>query len=310
MKLRSTVVRVEHLCCGMESKLIRELLSPLDTVAEVKISLTDRRVNVEHDDKLAPEEIVDILNRKHLGASLQEQSVVQKTGTFTHSETVRLILNTVQMLFYVLTLALPILGYHKAAYGMAWICVSLSFALFHEAYLAVRRLSPNVVVMMAIAMAGALLQDEVVEAATVGTLVTLMDLVKMFALESVARKLRGVVVSEPLSVDVPGGGTVLLSELAVGDVYMLRVGDIVPADGTIIVGRVTIDESRVTGEAMPQAKRMDDRVVSGGVVSSGYVHVRTEAPVSASFQVRGLSLAHTMLGPFRVCRSLRLHRLP
>ena len=43
--LRSTVVRVDHLCCGMEAKLIRDMLGPLEAVAEVKISVTDRRVN-------------------------------------------------------------------------------------------------------------------------------------------------------------------------------------------------------------------------------------------------------------------------
>ena len=44
-----------------------------------------------------------------------------------------------------------------------------------------------------------------------------------------------------------------------------------------------VDESRVTGEAMPQGKRTGDRVVSGAIVSSGYVHVKTEAAVAASF---------------------------
>ena len=269
----------------MESKLIRELLSPHEAVVEVKISLTDRRVNVEHTDTLAPEAIVDMLNSKHLGASLQDRSAVEKVGSsFNHIETMRLSVNATQIMFFFATLALPRLGHPHAAYGMGWACVSLSFALFHEAYLALRRWSPNVELMMALAMAGALVQDEVVEAASVGALVTLMDLVKIFALEAVGRKLRGAVISEPLSVDVPGGGKVPLSELAVGDLYMLRVGDVVPADGTVAVGTATFDESRVTGEAMPQPKGTGERVVSGAVVSSGYVHVRTEAPVSSSFQ--------------------------
>lgn len=41
-----------------------------------------------------------------------------------------------------------------------------------------------------------------VEAASVGALVTLMDLVKVCALEAVGRRLRGSVVSEPLGVEV------------------------------------------------------------------------------------------------------------
>ena len=71
-----------------------------------------------------------------------------------------------------------------------------------------------------------------------------------------------------------------------GDVYKLRVGDVVPADGTVVHGAASLDESRVTGEALPQAKRAGECVQSGSIVSSGFVHVRCEAPVSASFQAR------------------------
>ena len=218
--LRSTVIRVEHLCCGMESKLIRDILAPLETVVDVKISLTDRRVNVEHKDELAPETIVDMLNDKHLGASLQDRSVVETVGgSFNNIETARLTVNLTQLLLLVATLAVSWLGHHnRLANGMGLTCVALSVSLFHEAYLALRRRSPNVELMMALAMAGALAQGEIVEAATVGALVSLMDLVKVFALEAVGRQLRGSVVTEPMSVDLPEGGRVLLSELTVGSV--------------------------------------------------------------------------------------------
>jgi len=284
---RSTTIKVEHLCCGMESKLIRDVLAPLEAVADVKISLTDRRIKVEHDSGLAPETIVNMLNQKRLGASLQDRSVVEGVaGSFNHAEMVRLTVNVTQISLFVATLVLMWCGFPRTAYGMGWACSALSFALFHEAYLALRRWSPNVELMMAIAMASALAQDDVVEAASVGALVTLMDLVKVFALEAVGRRLRASIVSKPLSIEVPGSGRVPLSELLVGDVFVLRVGDVVPADGSVISGAASLDESRVTGEALPQAKRKGERVLSGSIVSSGYLHVRTEAPVAASFQAR------------------------
>ena len=59
-----------------------------------------------------------------------------------------------------------------------------------EPDLALLRRRPNVELMMAIAMGGALAQGEVVEAASVGALVTLMDLVKMLALAAAGRQLR------------------------------------------------------------------------------------------------------------------------
>ena len=62
--LRSTIIRVDHMCCGMEAKMIRDLLDPMETVAEVKISLTDKRVNVQHRDVLTPDELINLLNAK------------------------------------------------------------------------------------------------------------------------------------------------------------------------------------------------------------------------------------------------------
>ena len=93
---------MEHLCCGMEAKLIREILAPLEAVVDVKISLTDRRVNVEHRDELAPETIVDMLNDKYLGASLQDRSVVEAVGgSFNRMEMARLTVNSTQLVLLV-----------------------------------------------------------------------------------------------------------------------------------------------------------------------------------------------------------------
>jgi len=271
----------------MESKLVREMLGPLDAVVDVKISLSDRRVNVEHMTDLAPEAIVEMLNTKHLGASLEDKAMVETVGSsFNTKEVLRLAINGSQLLLFAVMMALQVLGMYGGADALGYACVALSVALFHEAYLAVLRRSPNVEVMMVIAMLGALLQGDVVEGASVGALVTLMDLVKVFALEAVERKLRGSIVSAPLTVDLPGGTKKLLSDLAVGDEYVLRMGDAVPADGVVIKGTAALDESRITGEAMPQNKRKGDKVSSGSLVAMGFVQVKTEVPVAESFHAR------------------------
>ena len=273
----------------MEVKLIHEIFAPVETVVDVKISLSDRRVSVDHTPELSPDAIVDMLNARHLGASLQDQAVVERVGdSFNAKEMARLIINGLQLALFATLCVLQLFHHHRAGDAcdvLGYACVAFSVALFHEAYLAILRRSPNVELMMAVAMLGALVQGDPIEAANVGSLVTLMDLVKVFALEAVERKLRGSVVSAPLTVDVPGGKKPL-SELAVGDEYVLRVGDVVPADGTVVKGAAALDESRITGEAMPQDKRKGDQVLSGSLVSMGFLQVVTDVPVDASFHSR------------------------
>ena len=295
--LCSTVLRVDALCCGSEARLIRQLLSPLPDVADVKISLSERRVSVDHARSLAPEAIVELLNRKHLGAAVHERGVGGSVGSsFNHAEVARLTASAAQLGLLGAAVALRWLGFGQVACMMGWASVAMSFALFHAAYLALRRHSASVELVMAMSVLGALAQGDVAEAATVSALVSLMDLVKLFALEVVGRRLRGSVATEPQSVEAPGGGKLPLSELVVGDVYVLRVGDVVPADGRVVAGSAAVDESRVTGEATPQAKGSGERVHSGATVSSGYVHVRAEAPVSASFQARVASAVEEAKG--------------
>ena len=68
MALRSSIIRVDHLCCGAESKLIHDLLGPIDAVVDVKISLAERRVSVQHTPELSADQVVDILNTNGLKA--------------------------------------------------------------------------------------------------------------------------------------------------------------------------------------------------------------------------------------------------
>jgi Cu2+-exporting ATPase len=71
--------------------------------------------------------------------------------------------------------------------------------------------------------------------------------------------------------------TVTLAELQPGDVVLVRAGGRVPADGTIVDGAAELDESMVTGESRPVAKRVGDRVVAGTVSTDSAIRVRVTA---------------------------------
>lgn len=77
--------------------------------------------------------------------------------------------------------------------------------------------------------------------------------------------------------------TIAAREIVVGDVVRLREGDIVPADGHIIESeRITLNESSLTGEAMPVDKRFGDDVAASTVVTAGTALVSVTATGSQS----------------------------
>ncbi len=75
---------------------------------------------------------------------------------------------------------------------------------------------------------------------------------------------------------IRGGKEILIytSEVKLGDIVVLKPGDKVPVDGEIIEGETAIDESLVTGESIPVAKKTGDRVIGGSINQSGSVQFK------------------------------------
>ncbi|ANS78560.1 Lead, cadmium, zinc and mercury transporting ATPase [Serinicoccus hydrothermalis] len=78
---------------------------------------------------------------------------------------------------------------------------------------------------------------------------------------------------------VEGDTTVTVSpaELEVGDVVLVRPGASVPADGRIVDGSASMDESMVTGESTPVRREQGDDVVAGTVATDSGLRVEVTA---------------------------------
>ncbi len=62
-----------------------------------------------------------------------------------------------------------------------------------------------------------------------------------------------------------------IDEVKVGDIYILRAGDIVPVDGEIIEGSSAINEAALTGESVPVDKQEGDTVSAGTINTNGFL---------------------------------------
>ncbi len=67
-----------------------------------------------------------------------------------------------------------------------------------------------------------------------------------------------------------------LEDVHVGDILRVRPGDRVPVDGLLLEGRSELNESMMTGEAMPVTKKSGDTVIGGTVNGSGSFLFRAE----------------------------------
>lgn len=77
-------------------------------------------------------------------------------------------------------------------------------------------------------------------------------------------------VVEGVEVEIP------FEQLQVGDTIVIGAGQMIPVDGIITAGYASIDQHRLTGEAQPAEKAVDDRVLAATVVLAGKIYIRVE----------------------------------
>jgi P-type Cu2+ transporter len=83
----------------------------------------------------------------------------------------------------------------------------------------------------------------------------------------------------------PDGATtdVPLEELQAGDVVVVKPGEKVPADGDVLEGASTVDESMLTGESVPVAKAAGSEVIGGAVNGEGALVITVRRTGAESF---------------------------
>src|SRR5262249_14327483 len=67
-----------------------------------------------------------------------------------------------------------------------------------------------------------------------------------------------------------------LESVHIGDVLRVRPGEKVPVDGIILDGRSSVDESMISGEAIPVEKSPGDSVIAGTINGNGAFTMRAE----------------------------------
>ncbi|MDY3297892.1 heavy metal translocating P-type ATPase [Selenomonas sp.] len=111
------------------------------------------------------------------------------------------------------------------------------------------------------------------------TLITVGKFLEARAKGETSRALETLMDLAPSEATVVRGGVetvVPVAQLRVGDEVVVRPGERIPADGTVLLGQTSIDESAITGEPMPVMKQPGDTVTSGALNQQGAIHFRVD----------------------------------
>ena len=78
------------------------------------------------------------------------------------------------------------------------------------------------------------------------------------------------ILREHLEIEVP------LNTLQTKDIMVVRAGEMIVADGKILIGEGTIDQCMLTGESQPVEKSQEDKVFASTMLLSGWLHIQVE----------------------------------
>jgi Cd2+/Zn2+-exporting ATPase len=156
---------------------------------------------------------------------------------------------------------------------------SVFFGAYHFArkgLYALKTFSLGINFLMSLAILGAIVIEEYVEAASLAFLFSLAELLEEFSVARARRSLRELIKLAPREARVRRNGKELLcpiEEIAVGEVCIVKPGERIALDGQVLSGSSFVNQAPITGESVPVEKRPGDEVFAGTINYDGYLEI-------------------------------------
>ncbi len=125
----------------------------------------------------------------------------------------------------------------------------------------------------------AMIGGEYVAGAVLMTIILIAEFIAELNTDRARASIKALIGSVPQFALVRANGQerkVAIAELKAGDIVLVRGGEKIPVDGTVVGGQGAVNEAPITGESLPLEKGVDASVLAGTVVESGALDIRTD----------------------------------
>jgi Cd2+/Zn2+-exporting ATPase len=295
--LEELQLRVGDMDCSSCLTKIQRHLGSVDGVASVQGSVLNRTVTVTLDRaKVSDAAVAEEIGRVGYLAQVVPQGgrAPAHPSTWRTKQAQRVFvgvgLAAVALLSWILApdLALISAATYPVTLRDAWLvaaALAAGWNFFPKGIASARRLALDMNFLMTIAIFGALALGDFVEAASIAILFGIAELLEAYSVDRARASIESlmemapdtaVVIRRDMEVTVPA------SSLVAEDVIVVRPGDRIATDGTVLEGRSAVDQSAITGESMPADKEPGQPVFSGTVNTEGHLRIRVDKPAAES----------------------------
>ncbi len=279
--------RIQDMDCPDCARRIQDRLRRVEGVAEATGNPVSRRLRVRYDpDRTDPGRLKEEIGRLgYLARPDGDGEEAPRTGTWTTPDAAR---TYVSAAFFVLAallqaagvrpfllelpvhdLHLPDLLYLAAAAVGGW-------NFFPAGLRAARSLSLDMNFLMTVAIVGAVGIGEFLEAGAIAFLFSVAELLETYSVDRARASVRELMELSPERANVIRDGrevTVAVDDVREGEVVVVRPGDRLPVDGTVVEGGSSVNQAPITGESVPVEAGPGDEVFAGTINGDGYLRI-------------------------------------
>jgi heavy metal translocating P-type ATPase len=153
------------------------------------------------------------------------------------------------------------------------------FPIYKEAWENLRKRRMTMELSMTIALLSALAIGQFFTAVVIAFFVLFAELLEGYTVGGGRRAIESLINALPRHVTVRRNGQeseLKAEELSIGEVIVIRPGERIPVDGTVIKGSSCVDQSSITGESLPIEKTEQSKVFAGTINKNGVLEVSVE----------------------------------
>jgi heavy metal translocating P-type ATPase len=153
------------------------------------------------------------------------------------------------------------------------------FPIYQEAWENLRKRRMTMELSMTIALLSALAIGQFFTAIVIAFFVLFAELLEGYTVGGGRRAIENLINALPRHVTVRRNGQeseLPADELLTGEVIVIRPGERIPVDGTVIKGSSYVDQSSITGESLPIEKTGQSKVFAGTINKNGVLEVSVE----------------------------------
>jgi Cd2+/Zn2+-exporting ATPase len=263
--------------CHEEVALLERRLSKLDGVHAIAADVVGQRLRVSHDAvRVGPSAIAEAVAETGMRAWLDHDPRVRAVDPTAFR---RLVLLVASGTLLALAGLAHLLVAPRALEVALCVGAIVSGGVFtaRRALAAARHLSLDINFLMTVAVAGAIALGQWSEAGSVVFLFALAQWLEARSLDRARHAIRALMDVAPADVTVRRGGALHrlpVDDVAVGDTMVVRPGEKVALDGEVVAGDSDVNQAPVTGESVPVAKTVGDRLFAGSINGHGALDAR------------------------------------